>query len=59
MKQQFSHIVLALTLVAVIAGVFSACKKKVEAPVVSEWMTQQDPINGMEVQYPKGFDGEE
>ena len=55
MKQQFSHIVIVLTLVVLIAGTFSACKKKVEAPVVSEWMTQQDPINGMEVQYPKGW----
>jgi len=55
MKQRFAHIVLVFITAVLLAGVFSACKKKVEAPVVSEWLTQQDPINGMEIQYPKGW----
>lgn len=55
MKYNFLHSILGLALVAMVAGSFSACKKKVETPVVTEWLTQQDPINGMEVQYPKGW----
>ena len=38
-----------------LAGSFSSCKKQAELPVVAEWDTFQDPINGLEVQYPKGW----
>jgi hypothetical protein len=55
MKKIFSHMsfVLTVLLAAGIAGSLTSCKKKVELPAVTEWETYQDPINGMEVQYPK------
>ncbi|MFZ4621009.1 MAG: hypothetical protein ACOYNS_10640 [Bacteroidota bacterium] len=55
MKKMFSQMsfVLMLALAAVLAGSLTSCKKKVELPVIAEWDTYQDPINGMEVQYPK------
>jgi hypothetical protein len=57
MKKPFSHIsfILAVLLAVVIAGSLSSCKKKAELPNVAEWDTFQDPINGLEVQYPKGW----
>ncbi|MFA6468076.1 MAG: hypothetical protein WCW35_04200 [Bacteroidota bacterium] len=38
-----------------IAGIISSCQKKAELPTVEVWETFQDPINGLEVQYPKGW----
>ncbi|NUN70684.1 MAG: hypothetical protein HUU02_13360 [Bacteroidetes bacterium] len=38
-----------------IGGIISSCQKKTELPVIAEWDTFQDPINGMEAQYPKGW----
>lgn len=38
-----------------VAGFISSCQEKVELPNVTEWETFQDPINGLEVQYPKGW----
>jgi hypothetical protein len=47
-------VVLAVLAVG-LTGILSSCKKKAELPVVAEWETFQDPISGMEVQYPKGW----
>ncbi|MFA5832486.1 MAG: hypothetical protein WDA22_03310 [Bacteroidota bacterium] len=57
MKKPFSHIsfILIALIVVGIAGSFSSCRKKAELPTVAEWDTFQDPINGLEVQYPKGW----
>jgi len=46
----------ALVLFAVtISLTITSCRKKAELPTVTEWETYQDPINGSEVQYPKGW----
>jgi hypothetical protein len=37
------------------AGSVSSCKKEVQPPNVTEWVTHQDPINGMEIKYPSGW----
>ncbi len=57
MKKIFSQLsfVLTLILAAGIAGSITSCKKQTELPVVTEWETYQDPTNGSEVQYPKGW----
>lgn len=57
MKKQLTHIsfLVTMSLVVLIAGGVSSCKKKAELPTVTEWETHQDPINGMEIQYPKGW----
>ncbi|MBI2428281.1 MAG: hypothetical protein HYV29_05705 [Ignavibacteriales bacterium] len=57
MKKQLTHIssLGLMVLIVLIAGTFSSCKKKAELPNVTEWDTHQDPINGMEIQYPKGW----
>ena len=51
---QFSFVLVALIAV-VIAASLSSCRKKAELPAVTQWDTFQDPINGLEVQYPKGW----
>ncbi len=57
MKKLFSQIpiILLIVIAAGITGSFTSCQKKAELPNVTEWETFQDPINGMEVQYPKGW----
>jgi hypothetical protein len=57
MKKASSQIpFLVLLLVSIgIAGIISSCQKKAEMPNVTEWDTFQDPITGLEVQYPKGW----
>ncbi len=40
---------------AAAAGMFQACQTKVEMPNVAVWETFQDPIRGLEVQYPQGW----
>lgn len=57
MKKTSSRIpFLVLLLVSIgIAGVISSCQKQAELPNVTEWETFQDPITGLEVQYPKGW----
>jgi spermidine/putrescine-binding protein len=57
MKKMFSQMsfVLTLVLAAGIAGALTSCQKKTELPVVTEWETYQDPTNGSEMQYPKGW----
>lgn len=57
MKKIPLHIPFLLILVLSIGmtAFISSCKKKAELPNVTEWETFQDPINGMEVQYPKGW----
>lgn len=57
MKKMFSHGAFAATLFAVVlfSLTLTSCKKKAELPIVTEWETYQDPINGSEIQYPKGW----
>ncbi len=57
MKKPFINPFFLYAIAAVIglAAVFSSCKKKLEAPVIAEWETHQDVINGSEVQSPKGW----
>lgn len=57
MKKTSSHIpfLVLLFLSIGVAGIISSCQKKAELPVVTEWEIFQDPINGLEVQYPKGW----
>ncbi|MEW5798627.1 MAG: hypothetical protein AB1728_06435 [Bacteroidota bacterium] len=57
MKKQLTHIfsLCTIALIVLVAGTISSCKKKAELPNVTEWETHQDPINGMEIQYPKGW----
>lgn len=40
---------------ALLLVLLPSCKKSVEAPVVTTWVMHQDPINGMEIQYPDGW----
>jgi len=57
MKKIFSYGTFAAILImaVMLSLVITSCKKKAELPVVTEWETFQDPINGSEVQYPKGW----
>lgn len=57
MKKIFSYTVyiVVIVLISGIAATISSCKKKAELPNVIEWETFQDPTNGLEVQYPKGW----
>jgi len=57
MKKISLHIpfVLVIFLSIGFAGIITSCQKKAEMPNVTEWETFQDPINAMEVQYPKGW----
>ncbi len=57
MKKIFSHGTFAATLIlaVMLSLVITSCKKKAQLPTVTEWETFQDPINGSEVQYPKGW----
>lgn len=57
MKKSWTHISFLATLVLVVlfTATVPSCKKAVELPNVTEWETHQDPINGMEIQYPKGW----
>lgn len=57
MKKQLTHIsaVGLMVVTALVAGIFSSCQKKAELPNVTEWDLHQDPINSMEIQYPKGW----
>lgn len=55
-KNLFASLLLAMIVVLGL-GVLSSCKKKVEAPVVTEWVTFQNQlnVNGTELQYPQGW----
>lgn len=55
MKKSWTHISFLAILVVLCAAIVPSCKKTVELPNVTEWETHQDPINGMEIQYPKGW----
>ncbi|MCK9410168.1 MAG: hypothetical protein WCX28_09690 [Bacteriovoracaceae bacterium] len=57
MKKTSSHIpFLVLLLLSIgIAGLITSCQKKAELPTVSDYETFQDPIKGLEVQYPKDW----
>ncbi len=57
MKKTFSHATFTATLIlaVMLSLVITSCKKKAQLPTVTEWETYQDPINGSEVQYPKGW----
>lgn len=57
MKKYFSHIAALLMLILVVSAALTltSCKKKVEMPNVTEWVTHQDPISGLAVQHPKGW----
>ncbi len=56
MKQR-QHIFTLLITVLLLgsAGFLSSCKKEIPPPNVTEWVTHQDPINGMEIKYPSGW----
>jgi hypothetical protein len=57
MKKIFSLGTFAVIVVTavVLSLTMTSCKKKAELPTVTEWETYQDPINGSEIQYPKGW----
>jgi len=57
MKKIFSHGAFAatLSLIVMLSLTITSCRKKAELPIVAEWETYQDPINGSEIQYPKGW----
>ncbi len=57
MKKLTSSIVTLVAALIIVSGMatLSSCKKKVEAPVVAEWETFQDPVYGFEIEYPKGW----
>ncbi|MDP1675766.1 MAG: hypothetical protein Q8L88_02780 [Bacteroidota bacterium] len=57
MKKVFSHGAFTATLfvVVLVSLTITSCKKKAELPTITEWETYQDPINGSEIQYPKGW----
>ncbi|KAB2923501.1 MAG: hypothetical protein F9K22_09005 [Bacteroidetes bacterium] len=44
-----------IVLLLTVSATMSSCKKPVETPVISEWDTHQDPISGLEVEFPKGW----
>lgn len=54
-QQQYNLGIIAAVMVFCFACIFSSCKKPVQMPEVTEWITHQDPINGMEIQYPSGW----
>ncbi|MBW7887519.1 MAG: hypothetical protein H3C35_04040 [Bacteroidetes bacterium] len=57
MKKYISTSLLLSVIVVLCAGLLSSCKKKVEAPVVTDWVTFQNQlnVNGTELQYPQGW----
>jgi hypothetical protein len=57
MKKLLTHMSSLATLAVLVlfSGGISSCKKTVVLPNITEWDTHQDPINGMEIQYPKGW----
>jgi hypothetical protein len=57
MNIQFPNraLLFSLVIVAALAVTLTACKKKLEAPVVTVWDTHTDVIDGSEVQSPQGW----